>query len=393
MLHSSMSSPTNNQRLDWIDALRGFAALWVFLYHIWNAIYPWGNSQVAPVAWDGTQPWHYYFTFFLFQYGYYGVTIFFVVSGFCIHLPQARKHAATGSDGLKLEPFFQRRFWRLYPAYFGSLFIAALCLGAMRLMQYRHEGWKLPLPDHFYEQAFGLYEIGYNALFLLPFIESAKDLNSVLWTLVFEVQFYLIYPLLLWVMRRVGLLPVGILLFLLELWFTPTARNRENFMDHDPWAYFFLARYFEWFLGVVAAELLVRRKTLAPRRWLLILTGMGLLYSGICVFIPLLWPTRDLAVASTTFLFLLCVLPSDAATAHQAQPLFRLFIWLGIFSYSLYLLHMPLLRLMTAGNELLAEQLGHPTWSSWMILDSIPVVILASWGFYWLLERPFMKTK
>ncbi|HQR09285.1 MAG TPA: acyltransferase [Gemmatales bacterium] len=388
-----MPSPPTNQRLDMIDALRGFAALWVFLYHIWNVLHPWGNSQVAPVVWDSSKPWHYWVSFFLFQYGYFGVTIFFVVSGFCIHLPQARRHATTGSDGMKLEPFFQRRFWRLYPAYFAGLFVASLSLGVLRFMEYRARGWPLPLPDGFYEQAFGVYDIAYNALFLLPFFTSAADLNSVLWTLVFEVQFYLLYPLLLWFIRRIGLLPVGLILLICEALMAPTPKNEANLFDHSPWEYFFLGKYFEWYLGVVAAELLVNHRTLLPRLGLISVFILGVLFSIGCVFVPLLWPYRDIAVATTTCLLLLWLLPGSAN--HTAPPgrLLRLFIWLGLFSYSLYLLHIPLLRMINAGNTLLAEWLGHPSWERWMILDSIPLVILAAWGFYWLFERPFLKTK
>lgn len=387
------AAPPPAQRLELIDALRGFAALWVFLYHIWNVLYPWGNSQVAPVVWDSAKSWDYYLSFFLIQFGYFGVTIFFVVSGFCIHLPQARRHAQSGKDGLKLEAFFQRRFWRLYPAYFAGLFVASLSLGIMRLMEYRAKGWPVPLPDSFYVQAFGLDEIGYNALFLLPFFERAKDLNSVLWTLVFEVQFYLLYPLLLWLIRRAGLLPVGIFLLVCECWMAPTPKTVDTFMKHDPCEYLFLSKYFEWYLGVLAAELMVNRKQLAARPWLLLATVMGVIASCGSVFYPALWPYRDIFVASTTCVFIVAMLQNQSQKDRPPGHLLRWFIWLGMFSYSLYLLHIPLMRMINAANTLLAESLGHPSWERWLILDCIPIVILASWGFFWLFERPFLKAK
>lgn len=387
------STPQPAQRLDFIDAMRGFAALWVFFYHIWNYFNPWGSSQVSPVAWDPAKPWYYYPLFFLFQYGYYGVTIFFVISGFCIHLPQARRHAQTGNDGLKLEPFFQRRFWRLYPAYFAGLFVASLSLAALRIMEYRAKGWPLPLPDRFWEQVFGVSEIGYNGLFLLPFFEKAKDLNSVLWTLVFEVQFYLLYPLLLWLIRRIGLVPMGLLLLLAEVLLVPSPKNEITYQEHNPWFYFFLAKYFEWFLGVAAAELIVRRQTLMPRFALLLCFLTGIAFSLSCIFVPVLWPYRDIGVATTTFLSLLIVLPGDSTTNRKPGLMMRWFVWVGLFSYSLYLLHIPLLRIVFAGNTLLAEAIHHPGWERWFIFDSIPIVILGSWGFFWIFERPFLKGK
>ena len=386
-----MPSPPTNQRLDLIDALRGFAALWVFLYHIWNFLNPGCGTQADPITWDSSKPWYYWLSFFLIQYGYYGVTIFFVVSGFCIHLPQARRHAQTGSDGLKLEPFFQRRFWRLYPAYFAALFVASLSLAVLRFMEYRAQGWPLPLPDHFYEEMFGVYEIGYNALFLLPFFATAGSLNSVLWTLVFEVQFYLLYPLLLWFIRRVGLLPVGIVLLAGELWLVPKPSGLSSTHDNTLWLFFFLSRYFEWFLGVVAAEWIANCRIPLPKVALKAGLILCVVISVVAVFIPVLWPYRELSVAAATFLVLMWVLPDSMADHRPPGRLLSFFVWLGLFSYSLYLLHLPLLRFINAGNTFLAEWLGHLEWQRWFILDGIPVVILASWGFYWLFERPFLN--
>lgn len=120
---------------------------------------------------------------------------------------------------------------------------------------------------------------------------------------------------------------------------------------------------------------------------------LGVLFSLGCVFVPVLWPYRDLAVAGSTFLLLLVVLPKTTVAIQRPSPLLRWFIWLGLFSYSLYLLHIPLLRIVYAGNTFIAESLGHPSWKRWLILESIPIVILGAWGFYWLFERPFLKAK
>lgn len=383
------SPPASPQHLASIDALRGFAAVWVFAYHIWNYYFPYCNSQAFATSLRDDQGWFYYPTFFLFQYGYYGVTIFFVVSGFCIHWPQARKHHATGRDQLRLDAFFQRRFWRLYPAYFGSLIVASLCMGAMLLQDYKTRGWPLPLPENFYEEAFAVMSVFYCALFLFPFFPFAKSLNSVYWTLVFELQFYLVYPLLVWFMRRCGLWAVGVVLLTCEAMMLPKAGTPDNWQDNSIWFYFFLSRYFEWYLGVVAAEIVVKRQTGNHYRYWLPF-ALLFVYSAVCIFVPLLWPTRDLAVAGTTFFLLLSVLPDDAT-----KPLswwMRWFVWLGAFSYSLYLLHLPMLKLMVVVNHYLGEWF-FGTEPSWLMLDSVPVVILVSWGFYQIFEKPFLRAK
>ena len=103
-----------------VDALRGFAALWVFAYHLWNVYCPECSAQVEPIPIGPDTPGAVVATFPLFAYGYAGVGLFFVLSGFCIHLPQARRFRAKGTDALDVREFGRRRFWRLYPAFLAS---------------------------------------------------------------------------------------------------------------------------------------------------------------------------------------------------------------------------------------------------------------------------------
>ncbi|HMP17887.1 MAG TPA: acyltransferase, partial [Gemmatales bacterium] len=368
-----MVAQSDRSTVHWqaIDALRGFAAIWVVLCHIWINLFPMGSSQADAVTWSFDQPWHFYPTFFLFQYGYYGVTIFFVVSGFCIHWPQAIRKQKTGSDDLRLATFYQRRFWRLYPPYFVSLFVAALAMGLMRLQDYAQKGWPLPLPENFYWEAFATQAILINALFLSPFVTAAqRDLNGVYWTLVFELQFYLLYPLLLWCMRRAGLLIVGMVLFAAEVVLLPQPASITGGGEVGPWWYFCISRYFEWYLGVIAAELVARKSEQPLRNWYWVLFGLLSAFSLGAVFHPVAWPWRDLAVASATFFLLLAVLQEESPqpTSRWVQFL----AWLGLFSYSLYLIHLPVLRLIHLGNFYIANFLGVPSWHVWMILGGIP---------------------
>src|SRR5689334_2152233 len=110
---------TTEKRARWerIDQLRGLAALAVVVCHLSVSAY-----LDVPNVDGGRWPW----LAMLLGFGYLGVPLFFVISGFCIHLPFAR--ALAQDPGAVSMPdwrrFFARRFWRLYPPYLAALAVA-----------------------------------------------------------------------------------------------------------------------------------------------------------------------------------------------------------------------------------------------------------------------------
>jgi hypothetical protein len=101
-----------------IDYLRGVAIISVFLYHCIYAAYgmfglPWQwlhRGFTAPASFIALLPVH---------FGFLGVPMFFVISGFCIHL-------SFQQQGKEWVSFFIRRFFRLYPAYLAILLLFLL---------------------------------------------------------------------------------------------------------------------------------------------------------------------------------------------------------------------------------------------------------------------------
>lgn len=103
--------------LNVLSGIRGWAALWVFLYHVWGMSgHPDFSVVLAGVSIDFTP---------LISIGFAGVTIFFVLSGFLLAMP-----FAEWQSGLRERPalgrYFLRRVMRVFPAYYAQLVILLL---------------------------------------------------------------------------------------------------------------------------------------------------------------------------------------------------------------------------------------------------------------------------
>jgi peptidoglycan/LPS O-acetylase OafA/YrhL len=163
-------------KLGWVVTLRGVAALWVFAYHLWLSMG--GNSFRFGLPTD--------FSFGLrsiFRAGYEGVDLFFVLSGFVIAWPYvARAGGGKASlDRYEVADFYQRRYLRIAPVYYVSLFAAVVLIAGGLLPGRVHAG---AIASH------------------LAFAENfnpqwVTSIRGVYWTLPTEIGFYLLFPVLL----------------------------------------------------------------------------------------------------------------------------------------------------------------------------------------------------
>lgn len=161
-----------------IDALRGVAAIGVVLYHT-NATPGVDRSLLFGDAVDDAM--------FL---GKYGVWLFFVISGFCIHLQWARAQVQPGVQPLTFGEFWRRRIRRLYPPYLATLaFYIALRISTGALQMDGLSAWKVFLH-----------------LFMLQNLDprAISTMNNVYWTLAVEEQLYMLYFVFLAIRRRWG---------------------------------------------------------------------------------------------------------------------------------------------------------------------------------------------
>ncbi|EMS96075.1 acyltransferase [Agrobacterium tumefaciens str. Cherry 2E-2-2] len=163
-----MSAERNPGRWIYVDSIRGIAALAVIYIHIAEVAY---KNRFSTYAVE-----HYLFYFFseYFDLGKIAVVMFFAVSGFVIPFSLLKANKAP------LRSFAISRFFRLYPAYWGSMVLALLIIPLVR------------------GDVFTLSQIIANGTMLQQFL-GQQNILGVYWTLQIEILFYVVSAMLFYV--------------------------------------------------------------------------------------------------------------------------------------------------------------------------------------------------
>jgi peptidoglycan/LPS O-acetylase OafA/YrhL len=169
-----------------IDGLRFVAIIGVLAYHI-RAIIMW-HYGVAQDSSEGSQG----FINRIFGAGCTGVELFFAISGFILALPFARQNLGQG-EPVRLKAYYLRRLTRLEPPYIIQLVFVL----AVTWLFLRHQ----PRHVELYQQpdwlAHTLKHLGVSLFYGSGLVYNAyPQPNIVLWSLEYEVQFYLLAPIL-----------------------------------------------------------------------------------------------------------------------------------------------------------------------------------------------------
>lgn len=158
---------TPNNRLSTIDSLRGIAAFAVAIYHI---------DLVTLANSTALGNWLHQF----FQFGYLGVSVFFVISGFVIA-------ASTSNDVITFKyfgKFLVKRQTRLDPNYWASITLDIV----LSVIAVRFLAINTPIPN--------LESIAAHMLYLQEFL-GIRQIAAIYWTLCLEIQFYIVFCLVL----------------------------------------------------------------------------------------------------------------------------------------------------------------------------------------------------
>lgn len=369
------SSPGSN-RLISIDMLRGCAALGVVVTHCFPHELLYLPEQ---------SPWFGYLGAIL-KIGGLGVPLFFVISGFCIHLRWAARYSKAGQTGIDFVKFWKRRFHRLYPPYFVVLCFGMLMVIIAYLMgraQYYPEPRLRWIGLDFATHLFMLH--GFHPVF------DTGASNPAMWTLAREEYFYALYlGLLAW--RRawgittavLGVLTLG-LIFPYFSSFLPQLYTSDSFTIYP--STFVL--WIQWVLGMLAVEAYyglvklprVSRLGLMVVVWF-VLGELSLKY--LPMLTTLLW--------ALTFFSLINFCIEAEKTYRLSER--KVFVWLanvGLFSYSLYLVHYPVIMILRE----LSGAVSRPS-SAWVALSVIPVKIVACFYvaklFFRFVESRFLNS-
>lgn len=355
-----------------IDAMRGVAALLVAYFHC------------RQVAWVGVHRFHEVAGFSFepgallayltlpIAWGSAGVSIFFVISGYCIHRNQASRLVADPSYRLDTRIFWARRFARIYPVLFAALLLT-LALDSISL--------GLPPINH------KILDIGPKAFLISLFsmqgvLAHPYGSNGALWTLAIEVQFYLMYPLLFAARRRMGVLPTMAAIAVINA--------VSGYLLEPIWVYFFTSYWFSWTLGAYVAE--IRATSSAPLngsqvlKWRLtglVLAGLGCAAFNYSVYIGQYIAFQLWAMG---FACMLRTMVDPGALSMRGRWITRMFARCGAFSYSLYAIHLPIFICLQAIFFRSALQV-----SIWPSLAFMPVAILIAYLFYRCVELPAIR--
>ncbi|MHA7874963.1 acyltransferase family protein [Roseivivax sp.] len=337
-----------------LDGLRAFAILAV-LYH---------HSPVGAALRDGPV---------LATRGFLGVDLFFIISGYLITTLLLREEAALGR--ISLRGFYKRRALRILPLYL----LVVTVVGGYYVLLKDAPGAAERWPFYY--------------LFLANFLTADIPTLAPMWSLSVEEQYYLLWPLVLILLPRRWLLAVLGVLIALNLagvmgllWLRPPEVGPLRFaLPTATYAPILMGSALAWVLhreaGFARLWPWLGARTAAPLCLALLLALLWLLPSDLTGL-----PNFALHLSMTALLGSLVLREAGPVYAVlRLRPLMRI----GVVSYGIYLLHLPVLTLVDRAGAALGVAPGGL------------IFHLMFWGAAWgaaelsfrYFERPFLALR
>lgn len=353
-----------------IDILRLFAALSVVIYHIIEH-YGWKSFPSSfPLVW--------------FKFGWMGVDIFFVISGFVIPLTAFKYLNKYGSNGFKKD-FISKRIKRIVPLYYATLFIFLVFISPQIMYQV---------------DIFGVLT---HLLFIHNFfVDYHGSINGVNWSLGPEMQFYLVILFFAPLLRKSNIYVIAaIALSITYCWRIVVFNNFNMPAELGVYKMFVYATQLpgmldEFLIGLLIARFIMSDKwdkLEKSKVFLIIAIFSALILTSITLKLYIQYSTfwnnvymvvffRTLfAISVGSFIIVLCSINFGKVMTTILKP----FCYGGTISYGIYLWHLPIL---------LSVQGKLPWLSNFNAMLLIIVLTLLtsslSWHFF---EKKFLQNR
>lgn len=357
-----------------LDSLRFLCFVVIFFYHSFHTEFEYIKDSNL----------YYFITRTIFGNGNIGVNFFFVLSGFLITYLLIAEKKMNGQISIK--KFWMRRILRIWPLFFICVFFGF---------------YAFPLVKNFFgEPAVETASIGYYLTFTNNFnvIQNGlPDTSSlgVLWSIAVEEQFYLLWPIILFItpIRKLWI-PFAIII-LSSLWF------RAYFDDPMMNEYHTLSCIGDMAIGALGAWMI--REFSEFKKWFQNMNKatIAIIYTlFILIFFlrdEFLFSSYEIRVIERLILAVLIILiileQNYAVNSFFKLGKIRLFSSLGVISYGMYCLHFIAILIALTLTRIL-----HLNTSIWQVLlletiAAFGITVLISKLSYRILERPFLKLK
>lgn len=373
-LSSSAPAAPARVHLGYLDGLRAVAALWVLVSHAWLQVWPVDYNHL-PIGWT----WR--LTGWML-YAHFAVDLFIVLSGFCLMLPVVRGDGTLRGGAVR---FFLKRARRILPPYYLAMGFSLLLIH-LWVGQKTGTHWDISVPV----TPPGLIQ----HLLLVQDIFHNSEINHAFWSIAVEWRIYFLFPLLVVGWKRLGgvwttviTLAVGYLL--------ASFQGQTPYVGSAP-----------WYLGLFALGMLAAGIAFSPGHFWASVRGRApweaLALGSAAVLIVIChrwgWAGSSQHFARLDFLvgcISLCLLVS--ASRPHPNPVSRCLSWrplvfIGTFSYSLYLIYAPLLQVVW---QYLVHplHLGDRMTLALMIVLGGPLIVGIAYLFFLVCERPFLTTR
>lgn len=385
--HSSIDigKPDHHRlRLRYLEGLRGLAALYVILFHAYKEVDGRLDGSIFPPLIHLMTKW--------MTYGRLGVSVFIVLSGYCLMLPVIQSINGQLRGGV--DNYLKRRAWRILPPYYAVLVLSLLLFKLVPAELQPSMGFTW---NYDTQPAFDPGVLLSHFLLLHNLNpEWAYKINSPMWSVATEWQIYFLFPtLLLPIWRCFGIFPVLGIAFALGL---APHFLLNGYIDHAaPW---YLGSFA---LGMVAAVInfSIKPSLISWRnriRWGKMTVVLLLCLVIVAAILPghNAWVYEPIAGVVVACFLISCTfhLTEGKGKNKCYSAILQLLespwtVGLGTFSYSIYLVHMPVLCLSQI--PLINLPLSPTAKLLIMIVHVIPISLVIAYVFHLVFERPLIS--